>query len=209
MLGALVRESAELATKLSQLCQRGLRDLSAIQLLEFVGVEVPDEVELHRQLQVCPSEQGHGIITAEDLHKDAVCIREEGRPRFDAGPVLDTKVEFGQLQDSPQGRSGKADRVSQAFGPQNGRPSGLERAFPLTSSRHPVLKHARDSADGTDAVWEALLRNLPMPWSYFADCDAFNKPAVWPLECYHSELSGKCSDADRKLLQDTSEDDGL
>eukprot|EP00439_Symbiodinium_sp_Y106_P003166 s10656_g1.t1 len=74
--------------------------------------------------------------------------------------------------------------------------SGLERAFPLTSSRHPVLKHARDSADGTDAVWEALLRKLPMPWSYFADCDAFNKPAVWPLECYHSELSGKCSDAD-------------
>ena len=59
--------------------------------------------------------------------------------------------------------------------------SGLERAFPLTSSRHPVLKHARDSADGTDAVWEALLRKLPMPWSYFADCDAFNKPAVWPL----------------------------
>ena len=82
--------------------------------------------------------------------------------------------------------------------------SGLERAFPLTSSRHPVLKHARDSADGTDAVWEALLRKLPMPWSYFADCDAFNKPAVWPLECYHSELSGKCSDADHKLLQDTS-----
>ena len=105
VLGALVQESAELATKLSQLCQRGLRDLSAIQLLEFVGVEVPDEVELHRQLQVCLSEQGHGIITAKDLHKDAVCIREEGhRPRkgrFDAGPVLDTKVEFGQLQDSP------------------------------------------------------------------------------------------------------------
>ena len=107
VLGALVRESAELATKLSQLCQRGLRDLSAIQLLEFVGVEVPDEVELHRQLQVCLSEQGHGIITAEHLHKDAVCncIREKAhhprKGRCDAGPVLDTKVEFGQLQDSP------------------------------------------------------------------------------------------------------------
>ncbi|CAE7610196.1 unnamed protein product, partial [Symbiodinium necroappetens] len=72
--------------------------------------------------------------------------------------------------------------------------SGLERAFPLTSSRHPVLKHAQGSAGGTDAVWEALLRKLPMPWSYFADCGAFNKPAVWPLECYHSELSGRCSE---------------
>ena len=83
---------------------------------------------------------------------------------------------------------------------------GLERAFPLTASRHPFLKNARDPADEgwADAVWEALLRKLPMPWDSFADCNAFDKPAVWLLECYHSRLSGECSEKSHKLLQETA-----
>ena len=59
----------------------------------------------HRQLQVRLREQGHGVIAAEDLHQDAVRIRQQGhnlgKGRFDAGPVLDAKVELGQLQHRP------------------------------------------------------------------------------------------------------------
>ena len=76
--------------------------------------------------------------------------------------------------------------------------SALERAFPLTASRHPFLKSAGDG------VWSALLRKLPMPWDYFVGCDDFEKPPVWSLACYHSRLSGDCPEADYKLLQQTS-----
>jgi len=75
----------------------------------------------------------------------------------------------------------------------------LQRAFPLTASRHPFLKNAGG------AVWAALLRKLPMPWDYFVGCDDFEKPPVWPLGCYHSRLSGECPEADHKLLQETSD----
>ena len=75
----------------------------------------------------------------------------------------------------------------------------LERAFPLTASRHPFLKSAGDG------VWSALLRKLPMPWDYFVGCGDFEKPPVWSLACYHSRLSGDCAEADYKLLQRTSD----
>ena len=77
--------------------------------------------------------------------------------------------------------------------------SGLEEAFPLTASRHPLLQSA-----GED-VWTALLKKLPMPWEFFRGCEAFSKPAVWPLPCYHSKLSGKCSEKDHAALTETSQ----
>ncbi|CAE7271576.1 unnamed protein product, partial [Symbiodinium microadriaticum] len=76
--------------------------------------------------------------------------------------------------------------------------SGLEQAFPLTASRHPLLK------DADEDVWAALLRKLPMPWDFFVGCGDFSKPAVWPLECYRSKLSGKCPEEDHSLLEQTA-----
>ncbi|CAE7779848.1 unnamed protein product, partial [Symbiodinium necroappetens] len=48
--------------------------------------------------------------------------------------------------------------------------SGLETAFPLKASRHPLLRNSNED------VWSALLRKLPMPWDFFSGCDDFDKP---------------------------------